>query len=124
MKAILIDAENREVREVEVSSWKDYAPLIKCDCFTVAMYFGDETEERSQNVIYVDDEGLLTDPKHFFVFEGGHQPFAGNGLILGTDHEGETIEPSIILKEAQDKVRYLNPFEALIVSKFKDKCLF
>jgi hypothetical protein len=30
----------------------------------------------------VNEEGLLEHPQHFFMFEGGHQPLAGNGVIL------------------------------------------
>lgn len=47
---------------------------------------------------YVNEEGLFGQPRHFFMFEDGHQPLAGNGVILGTTEDGHeaacTLSPS------------------------------
>ena len=53
------------------------------------------------DIIYVDDEGLLKPLDWFFAVKGGHQPFAGCGLVLGSNAEGETVSARIALHGAQ-----------------------
>ena len=104
MKAILIDAYNKKIKEVTLDVSKDmldqYHEHIKCDTMTVAHYIN------NHDAILVDDEGLLKSPRHFFHYTDGHQPFAGNGLILGIDKQGETEECNISLKEVKENVSF------------------
>lgn len=40
--------------------------------------------------IFVNEEGLYESDRHYFLYNGAHQPFAGNGIIVtedGTDHK-------------------------------------
>jgi hypothetical protein len=46
---------------------------------------------------YVDEQGLLDDPRHFFMFDGGHQPLAGNGVILAETDAGDEAPCSLAL---------------------------
>jgi len=85
MKAILIDSINREVKEVEIGKGIDEMyKFLQCECFTIASYLD------KQDAIFVDDEGLMNGTDSFFTYEGAHQPFAGNGLIMGCDDMGES----------------------------------
>ena len=111
MKAILIDTKNKEIKEVEHDdTLKNIYKLVDCATFDVVNI--DNT-----NGIYVDDEGLFAEDRRFFIYrgtnrDGSHgriQSLAGNGLILGTDNEGEVIAPTITLEEVQDAVDFHQP---------------
>ena len=111
MRAVLIDVYNKEIKEVTLdpskNMLKQYHDHIKCDTMTVAHYIN------NHDSILVDDEGLLKSPKHFFHYEGGHQPFAGNGLILGLNREGETVKCNISLEEVKENVLFYSTYEML-----------
>jgi hypothetical protein len=104
MKAILIDVEKREVREVEIGDGID--PIyeqLKCDCFTCV-----DIDDR--NTVYVDDEGLLKVNRNsvFFQYDDGEIPLVGNGLILGTDYEtGESIDTNLNVEDVRKTVKFL-----------------
>lgn len=90
MRAFLIDPGARTLTTVEYDG--DYTTiyqLLGIDTFDVVR-FGDDGD-----VIYVDDEGLMKGPTDFFLIEGYPQPIAGKGLVLGTDAEGDDIEPKV-----------------------------
>lgn len=100
-KVILIDAVNRIIKLVEIDTYKDIYLHLNCDMFEVA------TELENNDSIYVDEEGLLTNPQHFFEYEGAHQAgFAGNGLVIGTDEEGESVDAKTTLEEVIKKVKF------------------
>lgn len=106
MKAYLIDPEAKTVTEVTYSG--DYHEIythIGATTFD-AVRFHDENDDTA----YVDDEGLLKGPSHFFMFKGdGHQPLAGKALILGTDEEGDSVAPKITLEELTAMVEFGEP---------------
>ena len=94
-KAILIDAKNKTVTEVEVDGHKSIQALIGCDMFTVAQEWPDD------HTLFVDDAGWLPTKdaprQSFFVcpFPGAryeHLEFAGNGILVRADDDGETID--------------------------------
>ena len=81
---IFIDAEHRRIVPHEVGEdYRDITKAIGCRVMEVASYLDNE------DVIYVDEEGRINGTKHYFVFDGN--VFAGNGLVVGTGEEGETI---------------------------------
>jgi hypothetical protein len=82
--------------------WQTIAPAIRIgrSPFT-SVEIGDG------DVIYVDDEGLLKPLDWFFAVKGGHQPFAGCGLVFGSDAEGETVSARIALKELKRRILHL-----------------
>lgn len=100
-KAILIDVNEQSVTEIYLVPDLDAMyNAIQCDCFTTA-----EIDEN--NDVFVDDNGLFTKDK-FFNFDGAHQPFAGNGLILGINHEtGESVDTTLTLEEVRARVTFL-----------------
>lgn len=115
MKAILIDAKNREVKEVQITgdlqSWYE---TIGCGMVECALYF-DEHDS-----IMVDEEGLFNDGcDDFFFVKGGHQPFAGNGLVVGTNDVGESVDTKISLDEVKSKVKFMDRLGVLTWAKYQ-----
>lgn len=106
MKGILIDSKNKTVTEVTIDEngenlleqWYEH---IGCDLVEVAH---DISEHDS---ILVDEEGLFKTPNNFFSYTGAHQPFAGNGLIVGRNEDGETVDCQITIEEATLNVLFL-----------------
>jgi len=87
MKAILVDAVEKTVREVEYDGDLETAyRLLRCGLVDVVRV-------GEGNVMFVDDEGLLTsesDDSPFILFRNGWT-FAGSGLIVGdADDDGNT----------------------------------
>ena len=103
VKGLLIDPYASTVKEVEYDG-DDYTAIypllsnetVEVDCFTAAYPVGKFAEG---DCIYVDDEGLLKDPTHFFKVDGYPDPLAGIGLVVGTNDEGETVSAKTKLKD-------------------------
>jgi len=106
MRALLIDPKNYTITEVDYNGdYKTIYTHLNCELFDVVYFdFGD---------IYVDDEGLLNNPEHFFVV-GKAQPLAGRGLVFGPVREdGETTPATISIDELKSQVQYMNRFEVM-----------
>lgn len=99
MHAYLLKTDQRTIEHVEWSrkaegpganELKRYYKLLDCSTITALrsdLMAGDD-------VIYVDDEGLIKGPVYqFFGVKGYPQPLAGRGLVLGTDKQGNSIAP-------------------------------
>lgn len=111
MKGIFIDAKKRQVTEVEIE--KGLQPiydLLGIETFE-CVYIDDK------ETIYVDEEGLYKDDTEWFFFEGTHQPIRGNGLILSTDDDGESVSTNLSLEYVKSKVKFLNTIEVYLMSK-------
>lgn len=88
MKAILIDVESKDVREVDIGNYKDINKHLKCDIFCIGLTI------TSEIVLFVDDEGYLKQgPKKFFKFKhlSPMQWLAGNGIFVA-ERQGRTID--------------------------------
>jgi hypothetical protein len=103
MKAILIDTTNQSISEVDIkgdlNSWYE---TIKCDIVEVAVRLD------NGDMILVDEEGLWKSPNLFFTYnhaEYMNYPFAGKGLVIGSNGE-ETSDVKSTLQEIADKVRF------------------
>lgn len=102
MKAILIDPFEQSVKEVEYSGdFRDIYKLIDAECFDCARI-------RRGDGIFVDDEGLLKSPTHFFEHSDYPSPLAGKGLIVGCDEQGESVDCKTSLDEVKAKVTFSN----------------
>lgn len=95
IKAILIDPFACKIEHVELTGnmlKAYYAHLshetMPVDLVTVA-YPG---VLKGNDALFVDDEGLLKQCSRFFTFASAHQPFAGKGLVVGADHNGDTTD--------------------------------
>lgn len=107
MKAILIDVQNETVQQVEVDkkkTLKDMYKHIGCSTVEVAHNFHDKADS-----VYVDEEGLFTmdQDSKFFTVTGGHQPFIGNGLVMGIDFtNGESTDHHISVEDLRSRVKF------------------
>jgi hypothetical protein len=113
MKAILIDVYNENVRQVEVDDNDQLNSMYKhINCETV-----DRVQINDHDDIWVDDEGLLnlTKDSKFFTYEG--RLLAGNGLVMGCDRMGESIEPCITVEEVLSHVEFHDYVQAYIISR-------
>lgn len=118
MRGILIDTHLKEVREVEVDGnnfLEEAYRLLGCEMIEVAYNFDPHPQANGTfDTIYVDENGLTTDgPKWFWTIQGGHQPFANSGLVVGLDGDtGETVGARAALEKVQSMVKFLSPEEA------------
>lgn len=101
-KAILIDSEKQEVKEIVISDLKSiYAGISteknKVHCVDVVYI------DNKQNFIYVDDEGLL---KENTVFSFNNGVLAGNGIVSKTDQDGDTTDTDWTAEEVQKFVKW------------------
>jgi hypothetical protein len=106
MKAILIDVLNENVRMVEIDDknvLNDWYKKIGCSMVEVAHYFKNDHDS-----IMVDEEGFFSIDKDskFFSVKGGHQPFIGNGLVVGVDNRGNSVDPIISVEEVRSMVEF------------------
>lgn len=104
IKAILIDVENKEIKEVELTSegGNSYNQAIydqlKCQYITSACA---EIFSHIEHAMFVDDEGLLTNaPLGAFCISLNPRPYtsqtlSGNAILVGIDNEGETISHNL-----------------------------
>jgi hypothetical protein len=107
MKAYKIDVKNREVKQIEIGEhYTEISKEIGCDIFSAPHIMKDN------DTLYCDDEGLLKPVDGFFLLESYPQPIAGNGLILGTDDEGESVDAKIDLETLKSRVKFMNANEA------------
>lgn len=103
-KAVLIDAKNQTVKEVDYNgNIEQMYELLGCRLICVALQIG------NNHTIYVDDEGYLNGTKEFFKFkEIETQWFAGSGLILVEDPETEEyLDHQIDLKRLADGLLFM-----------------
>lgn len=118
MKAILIDPFNETVTEVEHNGdYKNIYKLLSHPEHPVSLFTVVNIEHN--DAIFLDDEGLLKDPKHFFVWEGYEQPLAGKGLVLGTNDEGDSISPVSTLNDIRKRVSFRHDIRLLDFESFE-----
>jgi hypothetical protein len=57
---------------------------------------------------YVNEEGLLDNPQHFFMLTDGHQPLAGNGIILASTEDGDEAPCRLPLEWVKERVTFMD----------------
>jgi len=99
MKGILINPFDETIKEVVVTNdYKDIYLLIECSTFDVVML-------NEQEDLFIDDEGLRKNPTRYFSWSG--RPFAGKGLVLSHNEDGDTMSTTYDLHEVVDRVEFL-----------------
>ena len=101
MKAYLIDSESRTVTEIEYKRG-ELQKLVGGWIETACVW-------DSGDVLYVDEEGLLKDPRFFFrIPERPDQPLAGNGVLVGREvnNTSRTAPPTMTIEELIRKVTF------------------
>jgi hypothetical protein len=104
-RGYLVDPYKAEVQPIEIpiDDFKEIQRQLGCSCFTTGGYLA------NGDVIFVDDEGLLNGPTHFFRIKNvnGGQPLAGRGVVLGSDGEGGSADVKTSLEEITSLVRWV-----------------
>lgn len=84
MQGYLIDPAARTITPIQYGGdYREISRFIGCDYFTAVHLDEGDT-------LYLDDEGLMKGPTHFFKVQGYPEPLAGKAVLLGSDDEGET----------------------------------
>ena len=110
-KAILIDAKNKKVTEVEADTLQDYYQLIGCD-------YVEAIDLKEDTTMYVDEESLL---KSAYIDENGEKhgmhgfnipqlpnTIIGNGLVLGFEYEsGETKDCPMSVEQIEKMITFV-----------------
>ena len=104
MRAIVIDAEQRTVHETDIDGELHSLQKIVGGLIT-PVYPG---LEGTGHHAYVNDEGLLNNPQHFFMLKDGHQPLAGNGVILSTTHDGDEAPATLPLDWVKERIAFMD----------------
>lgn len=108
MKAIIIDATKRTITEVEVDGGLD--SLQKAVGGYIELVRLDEGED-----LYVNEEGLLHGEQNFFIYSGAHQPFAGNGIIIGNKPDGGQKSTKMTVEEVTERVKFAHISEVAAI---------
>lgn len=112
MKAIKLTADSRTVTEVDIPNtiealWEHVGGYIE-----LALRFP------NGDVLYVDEEGLIKGgPKTFQVWEDEQRIFAGNGVIVGSDDEGERQPCKSTVSEIAKKGYFTDIAGARLIAK-------
>ena len=102
MRAYLIDPKDETITEVDYSDTHlDINRHIDCEKLTIVGI------NPGADVVFVDDEGLLNNPRYFFMLAGYPHPLPGKGLVLGIDDDGESVEPAMTIGDLRAMVRFV-----------------
>lgn len=102
MRAILIDPYDHTVTEIiiEGNNLQEIYKILDVQVIDAARIALDD-------VVYVDDEGLLKGPTNFFAITGETpNPIAGRGLLVGTTPSGHDTDPRHSLAQITAQVRF------------------
>ena len=103
MRAIIINAKDRTITATDIDG------SLK----TLQQIVGGLIEPVTQGLdeyhhCYVNEEGLLHDPQSFFMFTDGHQPLAGNGVILSSTDDGGEAPCTLLLDWVIERVTFMD----------------
>ena len=103
MRAIVINAQDRTVAGTDIDgSLKSLQQIV--GGLIEPVHDGLDDNHRC----YVNEEGLLADPQHFFMFKDGHRPLAGNGIILSSTDDGDEAPCTLPLDWVEDRVTFMD----------------
>ena len=109
IKALFIDVVKQTVTPIQIKNkFAYYYPLL--DCQTIeAIYLENE------DVIYIDEDGLLSEQDGYFRLKGYPQVYAGHGLVIGTEinKESEKDDGNCVstVQDILDLITFLRPDE-------------
>ena len=99
MRGILINPFDTTIKEVVYTGdFREIYDLIGCRTFDCVRIY--ETQD-----MYIDDEGLLIDNQMYFTMND--RVYAGKGLLLSHDDEGESTSTNLDLQMVEDMVEWL-----------------
>jgi hypothetical protein len=101
MRAIIINAHDRTITETDIDGSLHSLQNIVGGLIEPVTYGLDEDHH-----CYVTEEGLLNNPQHFFMFSDGHQPLAGNGVILSSTEDGDEAACTLPLDWVTQRITF------------------
>jgi hypothetical protein len=101
-KVIVIDSEKQRIYEREIERGKSLQGLQEA----VQGFIELGTTLSNDDDILVNEEGLLKKPKWFFTVEGAHQPFAGNGVVVGRTRNGDSASCKSSMEDIKRIVKF------------------
>lgn len=101
MRAIKIDSKNSTIIEIEIKGYEEVRDAVD-GCICLAFDY-----PNNKHSCYVNDEGLLNNPEFFFVSKFGAQPFAGNGVIMGSTPSGNFRTCKLNLDDVKNSIKFL-----------------
>jgi hypothetical protein len=99
-RAYHIDSDKKEVIEIMIPDDGSLEALQKC----VGGYIEPAHRFENEDILYVNEEGLFGQPQNFFILAGAHQPFAGNGVMIGTDEEGDNADVQTPIQDIKARI--------------------
>ena len=100
MRIILVNPFDETVKEaVYGGDFREIYDLIGCRTFTVQMIDED-------NDLFLDDEGLLVEGDQRYFEYKGLGTFAGKGLIMAHDDEGDAKATTLDLMEVSSMIEF------------------
>jgi hypothetical protein len=101
-KCLLIDPYTQTISPIDIieDDIRSIQDAIGCRIFCVGGYLA------NGDCVYVDDEGSLESPTHFFRMPNvnGGRELAGRGLVIGTGSEGSSASTESTIEELYDAV--------------------
>lgn len=107
MRALLISAKDRAITEVESNTLEDLQSYVGGYIDTAHVLANNDT-------IFVNDEGMIHwqsgNPsfQDWFFIEGAHQPFCGNGILVGSNDCGETTPALTSADDLRARVKFMS----------------
>ena len=105
MKAVLIDAVNKTITNCNINNGLEtFYKLLNCQTVTAPVVL------ENNDTLFCDDEALLKPAYHFFKlsYNGYENYFAGNGLIVGTNDEGGSVDVETTAEEIQRHITFMD----------------
>ena len=104
MKAYWVNVAERTITAVDYSGLADLKRLV-------GGYIELAKQWPTGDVLYVDEEGLLKNPKAFFSIPGHPTPIGSNGVVVGREigDTDITADPTIPSDQLRAEVRWLVP---------------
>ena len=104
MIALKINVIDQTVTPIEYNGYTDICPNLSTPQKAVSLF---TTVYVNSDCIYVDDEGLLVDTNYGFKYKGYNGVLMGNGLVLGTDENGDSTAPDIDIYTLKANITFL-----------------
>ena len=103
MKVITINPETKTIEERIVSgSLESYQKLV-------GGLIQRGWELSATDELYVNEEGLFGDMTYWFHVKDAHQPFVGNGFIVGINHKtGDFTDTTMTVDEVKKLVIFMD----------------
>lgn len=103
VKAILIDSKKREVRAITLT---DSDRLKELQSLVGGLIERGVVDMLGEDCLYINETGLINGTTEFFCIQGAYQPYAGNGVIVGTMPNGDDTDPVSSVEYIQSIVKF------------------